>query len=227
MVRRPRPMGASGRGGGGGAVRPGRVVARAAPTSGNSTTRPFHRSMVGWAADWIRDGHMPFDGWYPYLSLGASRSTTTIRCRHPHRNGLAGGRRRHLPLVALPLVGVLAGVGLRGRRSLGRARWRRPWRRHIDCCSSSASGPGYEPGSDVWRRGRARGRSLGHVGGSRRTGGLCWQAIAKGKSRLWRPLCGFFSLSAGSATAHPRCVVSGRRRRGRRDTLCRPAEPRW
>ena len=32
-----------------------------------------HRSMVGWAADRIRDGHMPFDGWYPYLSLGASR----------------------------------------------------------------------------------------------------------------------------------------------------------
>ena len=33
----------------------------------------IHRSMVGWAAQRIRDGHLPFDGWYPYLSLGASR----------------------------------------------------------------------------------------------------------------------------------------------------------
>ena len=30
----------------------------------------IHRSMVRWAADRIRDGHLPFDGWYPYLSLG-------------------------------------------------------------------------------------------------------------------------------------------------------------
>ena len=33
----------------------------------------IHRSMVGWAAQRFRDGHLPFDGWYPHLSLGASR----------------------------------------------------------------------------------------------------------------------------------------------------------
>src|SRR5580765_2263703 len=33
----------------------------------------IHQSMVRWAALRMREGHLPFDGWYPYLSLGASR----------------------------------------------------------------------------------------------------------------------------------------------------------
>ena len=33
----------------------------------------IHDSMVRWAAARIRDGHLPFDGWYPALALGASR----------------------------------------------------------------------------------------------------------------------------------------------------------
>jgi len=33
----------------------------------------IHQSMVRWAAMRMREGHLPFDGWYPYLSLGASR----------------------------------------------------------------------------------------------------------------------------------------------------------
>jgi hypothetical protein len=32
-----------------------------------------HSSMVRWGELRIREGHLPFDGWYPYLSLGASR----------------------------------------------------------------------------------------------------------------------------------------------------------
>src|SRR5688572_21038089 len=32
-----------------------------------------HASMVRWAAERIRDGHLPLDGWFPYLALGASR----------------------------------------------------------------------------------------------------------------------------------------------------------
>ena len=76
----------------------------------------IHRSMVRWAADRIRDGHMPFDGWYPYLSLGASRFHHYQSLpAHPHRRRLARGRRRHVPLVALPPVGVLADLGVRGR----------------------------------------------------------------------------------------------------------------
>lgn len=33
----------------------------------------IHASMVRWVAQRISSGHLPFDGWYPYLSLGASR----------------------------------------------------------------------------------------------------------------------------------------------------------
>jgi hypothetical protein len=33
----------------------------------------IHASMVRWVAQRIGSGHLPFDGWYPYLSLGASR----------------------------------------------------------------------------------------------------------------------------------------------------------
>jgi hypothetical protein len=33
----------------------------------------IHASMVRWAAGRISSGHLPFDGWFPYLSLGASR----------------------------------------------------------------------------------------------------------------------------------------------------------
>jgi hypothetical protein len=33
----------------------------------------IHASMTRWAALRMREGHLPFDGWYPYLSLGASR----------------------------------------------------------------------------------------------------------------------------------------------------------
>jgi hypothetical protein len=32
-----------------------------------------HVSMAKWAALRIQEGHLPFDGWYPYLDLGASR----------------------------------------------------------------------------------------------------------------------------------------------------------
>jgi hypothetical protein len=31
-----------------------------------------HLSMVQWALDRIHGGHLPFDGWYPYLGLGSS-----------------------------------------------------------------------------------------------------------------------------------------------------------
>ena len=36
----------------------------------NLNDASIHRSMVAWANDRIEDGHLPFDGWYPDLSLG-------------------------------------------------------------------------------------------------------------------------------------------------------------
>lgn len=33
----------------------------------------IHASMVRWVARRLADGHLPFDGWYPFLSLGAPR----------------------------------------------------------------------------------------------------------------------------------------------------------
>lgn len=33
----------------------------------------IHASLVRWVAERLADGHLPLDGWYPYLSLGAAR----------------------------------------------------------------------------------------------------------------------------------------------------------
>ena len=38
----------------------------------NLSDSAVHLSMVRWALDRMQEGHLPFDGWYPYLGLGSS-----------------------------------------------------------------------------------------------------------------------------------------------------------
>ena len=55
----------------------------------NLNDSAVHLSMVRWALDRMQEGHLPFDGWYPYL-------VSSHLCRNV---GLAGGCVNRLPLL--------------------------------------------------------------------------------------------------------------------------------
>ncbi len=143
-----------------------------------------HQSMVRWAADRIRAGHLPFDGWYPYLSLGASRF-------HHYQS---------LPHITTALISLVAGdltfrwslylllaswpiAVYAGGRLLGLGRWPAAAAALVCPLLSSAPGLGYEWGSYVWR-GSGTWAQLWGMWALPFAWGLCWQAIAKGR-RLW------------------------------------------
>jgi hypothetical protein len=143
-----------------------------------------HRSMVRWAADRIRDGHLPFDGWYPYLSMGASRFHHYQSLPHITTAlvSLVGGeatfRWSLYLLLAFWPVAVYA-----GGRLLGLGRWPAAAAALISPLLASIAGLGYEWGSYVWR-GSGAWAQLWGMWALPFAWGLCWQAIAKGK-RLW------------------------------------------
>lgn len=143
-----------------------------------------HRSMVEWAAGRFRAGHIPFDGWYPYLGLGASRFHHYQSLPHiltgaawsVFGRGVFGWS-LYLLLATWP-VSVFHGGRLLG---LG------PWPAAVAALASplivSAPGLGYEWGSYVW---------LGSGTWAQLWGmwllpiclGSCWQAVS-GRGRLW------------------------------------------
>ena len=143
-----------------------------------------HRSMVRWAADRIRDGHLPFDGWYPYLSLGASRFHHYQSLPHITTAlvSLVGGEATfrwslYLLLACWPIA-VYA-----GGRLLGLGPWPAAVAAVVSPLLSSAPGLGYEWGSYVWR-GSGTWAQLWGMWALPFAWGLSWQAIAKGR-RLW------------------------------------------
>ncbi len=144
----------------------------------------IHRSMVRWAADRIRDGHMPFDGWYPYLSLGASRFHHYQSLPHilTGAASLLGGeatfRWSLYLLLALWPISVYA-----GGRLLGLGPWPAAAAALLSPLLASSAGLGYEWGSYVWR-GSGTWAQLWGMWALPFAWGLCWQAVAKGK-RLW------------------------------------------
>jgi hypothetical protein len=141
----------------------------------------IHRSMVGWAAQRIRDGHLPFDGWYPYLSLGASRSTTTRACPHldGHRNRVLGGGTfrwsLYLLLCTWPIA-VYCG---------GRLFDLDPWAAGVAALVSplivSAPALGFEWSSYVWR-GSGTWAQLWGMWALPFAWGLTWRAVSKGRT---------------------------------------------
>lgn len=143
-----------------------------------------HRSMVRWAADRIRDGHLPFDGWYPYLSLGASRFHHYQSLPHIVTGALsvvtgdATFRWSLYLLLAFWPVSVYA-----GGRLLGLGRWPAAAAALIAPLLSSVPGLGYEWGSYVWR-GSGTWAQLWGMWALPFAWGLCWQAIALGR-RTW------------------------------------------
>ncbi len=143
-----------------------------------------HRSMVRWAAERIREGHLPFDGWYPYLSLGASRFHHYQSLPHITTAlvSLVGGeatfRWSLYLLLAFWPVAVYA-----GGRLLGLGRWPAAAAALISPLLSSSAGLGYEWGSYVWR-GSGAWAQLWGMWALPFAWGLCWQAIDRGR-RLW------------------------------------------
>ena len=143
-----------------------------------------HRSMVRWAADRIREGHLPFDGWYPYLSLGASRFHHYQSLPHILTGAVSivGGeatfRWSLYLLLAFWPVAVYS-----GGRLLGLGPWPAAAAALIAPLLSSAAGLGYEWGSYVWR-GSGAWAQLWGMWALPFAWGLGWQAIAKGR-RVW------------------------------------------
>jgi hypothetical protein len=143
-----------------------------------------HASMVRWAADRIREGHLPLDGWYPYLSLGASRF-------HHYQS---------LPHVVTGAISAVLGAGVfrwslylllatwpiavyAGARLLGLGRWPAACAAVVSPLLNSEPGLGYEWGSYVWR-GSGTWAQLWGMWALPFAWGLSWRAVAKGE-RLW------------------------------------------
>jgi hypothetical protein len=143
-----------------------------------------HRSMVRWAADRIREGHLPFDGWYPYLSLGASRFHHYQSLPHILTGAisipLGDATFRwslYLLLATWPIAVYLGG------RLVGLGRWPAAAAALFAPLISSAPGLGYEWGSYVWR-GSGTWAQLWGMWALPFAWGLSWRAISTGR-RLW------------------------------------------
>ena len=143
-----------------------------------------HRSMVRWAGDRLREGHLPFDGWYPYLSMGASRFHHYQSLPHIITGTLAVPigdatfRWSLYLLLALWPIAVYA-----GGRLLGLGRWPAAAAALVSPLLASASGLGYEWGSYVWR-GSGAWAQLWGMWALPFAWGCSWRAISTGR-RLW------------------------------------------
>jgi hypothetical protein len=142
----------------------------------------IHASMVRWAAQRIRTGHLPFDGWYPYLSLGASRFHHYQSLPHILTGALsvvtgAGTFRWSLYLLlSLWPIAVFAGGML---FDIG------PWPAAAAALVSSlvvsSPGLGFEWSSYVWG-GSGTWAQLWGMWALPFAWGLSWRAVATGRS---------------------------------------------
>jgi hypothetical protein len=143
-----------------------------------------HQSMVRWAADRMRAGHLPFDGWYPYLSLGASRFHHYQSLPHILTAMLSlafgDGTFRWSLYLLLSLWPISVYLGA---RLLGLGAWPAAAAALISPLLSSAPGLGYEWSSYVWR-GSGTWAQLWGMWALPLAWGLSWRAVAKGK-QLW------------------------------------------
>jgi hypothetical protein len=143
-----------------------------------------HRSMVEWAAGRFRAGHIPFDGWYPYLGLGASRFHHYQSLPHILTGAAWSVLGRGVFGWSLYLLLATWPVSVfHGGRLLRIGSWPAAAAALASPLIVSAPGLGYEWGSYVW---------LGSGTWAQLWGmwllpiclGSCWQAVS-GRGRLW------------------------------------------
>jgi Gpi18-like mannosyltransferase len=150
----------------------------------NLNDSAFHLQMVRWADGQIRDGRVPLDGWYPYLSLGSAQfhhyqslphTLTAYAARATHASDEHAYLWIQYLLLALWPIAVYAGA-----RLLGWGGWTAAAAAAISPLLVSAPGYGYEHGSYTWR---------GYGVYSQLWGmwllplalGLTWRAVTRGK----------------------------------------------
>ena len=112
-----------------------------------------HQLMIQWAIDRMHAGHLPFDGWFPYLGLGSSLFHHYQSLGHILTGvlGLAIGSRwafsgtLYLLLVTWPISVYL------GARLMGWDRWTAAGAALVSPLIVSTPGYGYEHGSYTWR----------------------------------------------------------------------------
>jgi hypothetical protein len=119
----------------------------------NLNDSSVHQSMVQWASDRLRGGHLPFDGWYPYLGLGSSLFHHYQSLPHilAATLGLAVGEDRAFFGSLYVLLSTWPISVYFGARLLGWERWAASGAALVSPLLVSIPGYGFEHGSYTWR----------------------------------------------------------------------------
>lgn len=118
----------------------------------NRNDSAVHLSMVRWALERIQEGHLPFDGWYPYLGLGSSLFHHYQSLPHILTATLAlafGPDRAFFGMLYLLLISWPISVYV-AARLLGWERWVAAGAAFVSPLLVSAPGYGFEAGSYTW-----------------------------------------------------------------------------
>jgi len=162
------------------------VLRAEASPANNLNDGAVHRSMIGWAADRWSEGHLPLDGWYPYLGLGASRFHRYQSLPHV-LTGLAAtviGSERAYTWMLYLLLSLWPLSVFAGGRLLGLGRWRSALAALASPLIVSAPTLGYEWGSYAWR-GYGTWTQLWGMWLLPLAWGLSFRAVARGRQVPW------------------------------------------
>ncbi len=150
----------------------------------NLNDSSFHLQMVRWAGGQIREGRVPFDGWYPYLTAGSSffhhyQSLPHTLTAAIARFSGAGDQTTYLWILYLLLALWPIAIYV-SARLLGWGRWTAAAAAAVSPLIVSASGYGYEHGSYTWR-GYGVYSQLWGMWMLPLAWGTTWRAVTRGK----------------------------------------------
>lgn len=119
----------------------------------NQNDSAVHLSMVRWAFDRMREGHLPLDGWYPYLGLGSPLFHHYQSLPHILTGilGLVVGPDRAFSGTLYFLLALFPISVYLGARLLGWERWVAAGAALISPFLVSTPGYGFEYGSYTWQ----------------------------------------------------------------------------
>ena len=119
----------------------------------NQNDSAVHLSMVRWAFDRMREGHLPLDGWYPYLGLGSPLFHHYQSLPHILTGilGLVVGPDRAFSGTLYFLLALFPISVYLGARLLGWERWVAAGAALISPLLVSTPGYGFEYGSYTWQ----------------------------------------------------------------------------